>query len=54
MTKGEWRTSPTGTAWEYVRSFKGAGRFRVVAVRSEAGAMRYLSEDEWDDWPVIA
>ncbi len=49
----EWRIGPTGIAWQYVRRFRGAGRFVTVCVRSEAGAWRYLALDEWEDWPVV-
>lgn len=52
MINTEWRTSPSGNRWEFVRSWKERGRYVIVCARSELGAMRYLSEDEWEDWPL--
>lgn len=51
--KTETRRSPTGTDWTYVRSYLTAGRYRVICARSDAGATKYLGEDEWEDWAVV-
>jgi hypothetical protein len=54
MTREEWRRSPTGTVWQLIRMWKGPGLFTTATIRSEAGATRYISGDEWDDWEPVA
>lgn len=52
MKREEWRRSPTGTVWQLIRSWKGPGRWVTVTIRSEAGATRYISGTEWEEWTL--
>jgi hypothetical protein len=49
-----WLLSPTGVRWEVTRRWTAPGRYPIVVIRSEAGAVRHLPATEIEHWSPVS